>query len=240
MEYTRNELKLDNSYIINVTNVEILPYTHRSSAPDKPIIVGLDQGDISFDVSTSFNILKSFELRYDEMITNNNDVTDYEKELVKNNQNVILVMRSNFLIQNMELHTEYGDINFPYNFFFIAYLQNKWVTYKDLYTFTSGVISYTYDPANFIIKNIHADMHKSKGGFGMAIDCHYPEAYLGASIYADNLTFYYSQDRAVFPAPESALRSEMPGDFIVSNYHADIYNVDIDGTGTFTLFPKNT
>ena len=240
MEYTRNELKLDNSYIINVTNVEMLPYTNKSSAPDKPIIVGLDQGDISFDVSTSFNILKSFELRYDEMITQNNDITDYEKELTKNNQNVILVMRSNFLIQNMELHTEYEDINFAYNFFFIAYLQNKWITYKDLHTFASGVISFTHDPANFIIKNIHADMYKSKGGHGMAIDCQYPEAYLGASVYSDNVTFYYSQERVVFPVQESLLRSEMPGEFIVSNYVADIFYVDIDGTSALSLAPKNT
>ena len=189
MEYTRNELKLDNSYIINVTNVEMLPYTHRSSAPDKSIIVGLDQGDISFDVRTSFNILKTLDMRYNEIVTQNTGLKDYEKELVKNNQNVILIMRSNFMIQNMELQSEYEDINFGYNFFFLVYVQDRWITFRNLHTNTSGVISLTLDPANVIIENISADYYRNKGGFVAEINCHYPEAYLGASIYANNLTF---------------------------------------------------
>ena len=240
MEYTRNELKLDNSYIINVTNVEMLPYTHRSSPPDKPTIVGLDKGEISFDVRTSFNILKTLELRYDEMVTQNNGLKEYEKELAKINQNIILIMRSSFLIQNMELLSEFSDINFPYNFFFPVYIQDRWIIFRDLHTSTSGLISFTYDPANMIIENIHSDFYRNYGGFSLSIDCNYPEAYMNASIYSDNTTFYYSQERMVFPAPESTLRSEMPGEFIVSNYIGEVYNVDVDGTGTFALFPKST
>ena len=238
MEYTTNELKLDNSYIINVTNVEMLPYTHRSFPPDKPTIVGLDKGEISFDVRTSFNILKTLELRYDEMVTQNTGLKDYEKEVTRNNENVILIMRSGFSIQNMELLSEFEDLSVAYNFFFLVFIQERWVAFRDLHTSTSGIVCLTFDPGNIVIENVDVDYYRSKGGFAMEISCHYPEAYLDASVYADNITFHYKQERIVYPIIQSALRSEMPGNFTVSNLHSELFYTFTDETAVYALFPR--
>ena len=78
MEYTRNELPIGTGNIVNITNVDIRPYTLRSVDADKATIVGVDEAEIVADPSTSFSIIKSYELRIDDMITNNANITDEE------------------------------------------------------------------------------------------------------------------------------------------------------------------
>ena len=103
MEYTRNELPLNIGHVVNMTNVDILPYTLRSSDPDKATIVGMDEREIVSSPSTSFNILKSYELRIDEMIMNNSDISDNEKSNLGIDPYSIVIIRSNFRIQNMDV-----------------------------------------------------------------------------------------------------------------------------------------
>ena len=165
MEYTKNELPLNIGHIVNMTNVDILPYTLRSSDADKATIVGMNRREITSSPSTSFNILKSFELRIDEMIMSNSDITDGEKSNLGVNANSIAIIRSNFRIQNMELLSEYEEVTDNPTFFLPLYIQDKVIQYKDLHIRISGTISNIYDPCNFIIENIDVDYYKNTAGF---------------------------------------------------------------------------
>ena len=79
MEYTRNELSVEVGNIINITNVDIKPYTLRSAYPGKATIVGRDETDISSNPSTSFSIMKTYEARFDDMVTNKADIPETEE-----------------------------------------------------------------------------------------------------------------------------------------------------------------
>ena len=94
MEYTRNELLVEVGNIINITNVDIKPYTLRSAYPDKATIVGIVEADISSNPSTSFSIMKTYEARFDDMVTNNADIPETEKIKISLEDYLIVSYRS--------------------------------------------------------------------------------------------------------------------------------------------------
>ena len=169
MENTRNELMLDVSHIINLTHVMISPYSQSSSEPEKATIVGKDPSELISSPSTQFNILKSFELRMDEMIFNNTDITNIEKSRFDVEEYTILVLRTDFTINNMEVTTEYDDVTADPVFFYLVYSQSGQVIYKDLHVRVSGTISFTYDPLNIYIINVDIDYYRNTGGFDMDV-----------------------------------------------------------------------
>ena len=165
MEFTRNELPLKIGHVVNMTNVDILPYTLRSSEPDKATIVGIEEKDMASSPSTSFNILKSYELRIDEMIFNNDDISENEKSQMGIDDYGIVIIRSNFRMQNMELLSEYAKVIDNPTFFLPLYIQDKIITYRNMHICVSGTILMVYDPLNLIIENIDVDYYKNTIGF---------------------------------------------------------------------------
>ena len=189
MEYTRNELPIGTANVVNITNIDIRPYTNRSVDADKATIVGVDEANIVADPSTSFSIIKSYELRIDEMITNNDNITDEEVLKVSIEKSVFLLLRSSATIQNLELSTQYNNIYSDFMFVYPVYLQDRKVTMKDLHISVSGTILRVYDPLYIWIENIDVDYYRNLGGFDMIMDCNYPEANLHANMYALNTSF---------------------------------------------------
>ena len=202
MEYTRNELPIGTANVVNITNIDIRPYTNRSVDADKATIVGVDEAVIVADPSTSFSIIKSYELRIDEMITNNDNITDEEVLKVSIEKSVFLLLKSSATIQNLELSTQYNNIYSDFMFVYPVYLQDRKVTMKDLHISVSGTILRVYDPLYIWIENIDVDYYRNLGGFDMIMDCNYPEANLHANMYALNTSFYYGSERAVIPQLE--------------------------------------
>ena len=223
MEYTRNELPVGTGNIVNITNVDIRPYTLRSDDPDKATIVGIDETEIVADPSTSFSIIKSYELRVNDMITNYDSITDEEVLKVSIEDSLILLFKSSIALQNLELTTEYNNLYSNFMFVYPVLLQQKKATFKDLHISISGTIMRVYDPMYLWIENISVDYYRNLGGFHMAMTCNYPEANLDASMYALNTSFYYSQPRAVNPVEGTQLISELPGDMVVVDYKGDTY-----------------
>ena len=167
MEYTRNELKIGSGYAINISHVEIRPYTQRSSEPNKANLVGMDKGETVATPSTSFNIIKSYELRFDKMVTNNNDISDREKQKISLEICLILALRSSFSLINLELTSEYADVYANYLFTYPVYVQHDKMTYMDLHVRISGSMLSTTDPLNIHIENIDMDYYRNSGGFYM-------------------------------------------------------------------------
>ena len=163
MEYTRNELTVGAGHFINVTNIEIRPYILRTVDPDKAYLIGKNSADIVSDPSTSFSILKSYELRFDKMVTNNDEFTDLEKTRIQLEKYLILAMRSSFMISNMEISSEYSNIYDDIVIAYSIYLQTKTVIFKDLHIRISGTILRAYDPLNFIFENIDVNYYRNSG-----------------------------------------------------------------------------
>ena len=219
MEYTRNEITIGTGNIINITNVEIRPYTLRSVDPDKAHIVGMDSTDIVSNPSTSFSILKSYELRFDKMVTNNNELTDTEKTRIQLERFLILAMKSNLLVYNMEITSEHGSVFVDNLIIYPVYLQTRTITMRDIHMSISGTILRTYDPLNIVIENIDVDYSRNSGGVDMSLQCNYPEANLDAYVHLTNATFYNSQGKVINPPTSSMFKSELPGDLIIKDYN---------------------
>ena len=188
MENTRNELPVSKASIVNITNVEIKSYTAQESAESgKATIVGMDDAGIIASPSTSFSILKSYELKFDEMVTNSTYITDEERLRIATQTSIFLFFKSSFTLENLELISEHVDINLNIIFIFPVYLQHRTAFYKDLDFAVSGTIQLVYDPLNLELENINIDQYKSIGGFDMLMECNYPEANLDAHLHAKNI-----------------------------------------------------
>ena len=219
MEYTKNELTESASNIINITSVEIRPYTSRSSDPDKAYLIGKDTADIVSNPSTSFSILKSYELRFDDMVTNNNDLTDTEKQRMQLDRYLILAIRSGITIFNMEIISEHGSVFDDILLVFPVYLQTRTVKFRDVHLRISGTIVRGYDPFNIDFENIDVDYYRNSAGVDMTMECNYPEANIEAHAYITNITWYNTQNKVVNPPTGSMLKSELPGNFIIKDYY---------------------
>ena len=190
-EGTSNTLGLKHGNIVNITNVSIHPYSSLLIVPVKTTILVKDEVEIMKSPSTIFNIMKTFELRIDEQVINNTAITEQERLRVEFNDYNILVLRSNFMIQNMNVISERADINNDVFLMFFVYIQDKTITIKDMHFNVSGTISMAYDPLNMNLINTEVDYYRNLGGFEQVMFCNYPEAELDTTVFVDNIHFYY-------------------------------------------------
>ena len=236
MEQTTNVLGFKQANIVNITNVSIVPYSPTSSDPAKATILVKDEIDIVASPSTLFNVMKTFEMRMDEQVNNNTDMAEQERFRVQFNDYNILVLRSNFMIDNMNIISDREDLYNDVILMFFVYIQDKTITLQNIYFSVSGTLSMTYDPISMNLINLDIDYHRNLGGFEMEVACNYPEAELDTLMLVDNLTFYYGSDRAVNPIRKQMLTNQQPGDFIVNNYHSEIYLMPNEPYGMLVLY----
>lgn len=188
----------------------------------KATIVGLDNNTLAYTVGTRYNLLSNLKFKVDNKI-NNAPFTVSEKSQVSASSFLILILRSNFKITQMELWSEYSSIIDDNYFFFPVYIQERLITMTDLHIGVSGRILRTYDPANFYIENISIDYYRNLAGMNFYASWNYPEAYLNDLIFVNNITFYYSQTRAIRSSIFGALIHDGEGDLVVTNYVSTVY-----------------
>ena len=140
------------------------------------------------------------------------------------------------MLENMNVISERADIYNDVSFLFFVYIQEKTITLKDTHFNVSGTISMTYDPLSMNLINLDVDYYRNLGGFEMETFCNYPEAELDTTIFADNITFYYGNGRAVHPVRKQVLRNQQPGNYIVNNYRSDTYLTPNEPYGMFSLY----
>lgn len=94
MENTRNEVMLFMNYIVNITEVKIVPYSADPDViPQKATIVGIDEGDFEYTSGTSYNLLNDFDLRRAENFDDNDAITDHEKTLLSVERYLVTIIR---------------------------------------------------------------------------------------------------------------------------------------------------
>ena len=225
MENTQNYLYMFNNYIVNTTYVQILTYSSDETAiPGKASITGLEQESLTNSLGTSLNILRNYDLRIEEAINTNPDITDAERSNIEQSKFVLLLLRSNFFIDNFEIYSEYNSLQEVNLFFFPVYLQAKLFKGTNLHFVTSGVILQSFDPLNIHIENIDVDYYKGLGGFFVNALCNYPEAEIETLMYVKNFSVYYSQQRLVNPtmAPVADLRGS--GHYVINDLHSSVWS----------------
>lgn len=224
MEGTTNYLIPGYASFTNITNVEMVPYSSDDSAdPEQAIIIGTDRVAIDFTKGTSKNILTSFELKLDEMIYSNTQLNESEAKTAQIMQNLILVHRSNFYIDNMELGNDYKDLQTNIVWFLAVYLQDLTITIKNIQWNLHGRILNSVDPLNLYMENIVVDYVKGYGGVRIRPDCNYPEASYFAALNVKNITFYYSGERQIPVVLQALIESSGSGDFIIDHYYSYTY-----------------
>ena len=236
MEETSNILGFRQANIVNITNVSIVPYSLSNPNPEKATILVKDEIEVISTPSTLFNVMKTFEMRMNEVIFNNSDITEQERLRVEFNDYNIMILRSNFMIQNMNVISDREDLFNDVSLLFFVYIQDKTITLKDMHLSVSGTLSMTYDPISMNLINLDVDYYRNLGGFEMEVVCNYPEAELDTTIFVDNITFYYGSDRAVVPVRKQLLTNQQPGNFIVNNYHSEIYLTRTEPYGLLVLY----
>ena len=160
MEGTTNYFGFKQGYIVNITNVSLFPYSLTSSQPGKATILINDEQDIVASPSTSFNVMKTFELRIEEQVLNNTAISEQERLKVEFNDYNILVLRSNFMMENLNIISERADLYNDVSLMYFVYIQDKTITIKDMHFNVSGTLSMTNDPLNMNMINVDVDFHK--------------------------------------------------------------------------------
>ena len=126
MEHTQNYLMVGQSAIVNITNVDILPYSSDESAtPGMATIVGVDEGSIESTKGTSLNILQDYTLKLDDMIFDKSEINDTEKFEIAGSDYVILVHRSSLFVDNINFMSEFSSFSDSRIFIYAVYLQIK-------------------------------------------------------------------------------------------------------------------
>ena len=169
MEGTSNILGFKQANVVNITNVSIVPYSLASSTPEKATILVKDEVEIVARPSTLFNVMKTFEMRMDEQLLNNTAISQQERLKVEFNDYNILILRSNFIIDNMNIISDRADLYNDVILMFFVYIQDKTITLKNMYFSVSGTLSMTYDPISMNLINLDIDYHRNLGGFEMEV-----------------------------------------------------------------------
>ena len=171
MENTQNYMHLFRNYIVNTTYVEILPYSNNDTAiPSKPTIIAMDEASLTDTKGTSLNILQNYDLRVAEAITENPDISESEKNNMQFEVFVMMIMRSNFYMDNFDVTSEYGSLNENKVFLYPVYLQSKLFKLTNSHFRMGGVCLNAVDPLNMHLENIDIDYNRNLGGFHVAVD----------------------------------------------------------------------
>ena len=231
-ENTESYIDLSFNYIINITTVNIRPYSLSSSTPSMANITAREENDSNqvnvaayFNNGTRFNILQSTKLRKAEKIFSNSKLSSTELNYLNQNNNVVIVHRSNFSIDSIIFKTVFDDINSVYLFFFAIYLQDKSFNITNAYFRTSGGMFLSYDPVVFNMQNIDVDYVNNNQGFVVTPTCNYPEAYLYGGVNITNITVYYSTgQRNVTSSVGYFIRYTGSGHFIINGYRGSVFS----------------
>ena len=224
MENTINYLMMYQSAIVNITQVEIMPYSDDELVtPGMATLTGIDSGTLEDTKGTTFNILQDFTLQMDEMLFDNSDIPDGEKSEIEISPYIILAHRSSLTIDNMMFRSDYSTLIGDKIFILGINIGEGMVKLTNQDWSINGQNFYTTTNLNLHIENITVDFYKSLGGFDRNIDCNYPEAVHDVLTYSKNMTFYFSEERQTARFSYNPFKGQGSGQFVVEDFTSSLY-----------------
>jgi hypothetical protein len=215
-ENTIVNMQLGYNYIANITSVTIESYSDSSSTPAKATLYVRQYTLDMFDEHTSFNLVSDNTLDLNSKI-NVENATDSEIAVLGSTDTTLFAWRSSLTLNNLNIQGDLDNDSQVGSYFMrIIYLQEKFLTLKELDIQLTGYLLRSFDPMSMDIENVYVDFHAMMGGFWMNIACNYPEAHLDGILRSKNLTAVNAFTRiAPFRTP-----------FMVTSGPEDIYFED--------------
>ena len=165
-EGTTNYLKLQQNYILKVYNITFSSYSNITNSEGRATIIGVDSDSvhISYVVSTSFNILSTTVLNLQSALDQNDELSESDKLLVTTEAAVIVSLSSDFYMHNIDVYSEYNDVNdFNYFFRFIKPLyKNIRIAHADIGV--SGMILYADQQVEASLEHLSLDFYRAQAG----------------------------------------------------------------------------
>ena len=195
-EGTTNYLKLQHNYILNIYNVTIDTYFDGSTSNEKAKIIAIDSdsADISYVVSTVFNIQQNNSLNIQQVLDQFEQLSESEKLLVITQPAIIVCLSSNFYFNNIDISSEYD--NEMSNFYFFRFINPlyKNIRISNSNIGVSGTILYADKQVEATLENLKIDLHRDLGGIFFNMVCRNPTIIFNSTLNMINVELYHSQE----------------------------------------------
>ena len=196
-EGTTNYLKLQQNYILKVYNITFSSYSNVTNSEGRATIIGVDSDSvhISYVVSTSFNILSTTVLNLQSALDQNDELSESDKLLVTTEAAVIVCLSSDFYMHDIDVYSEYNDVNdFNYFFRFIQPLyKNIRIAHADIGV--SGMILYADQQVEASLEHLSLDFYRAQAGVFFDMTWSDTSVIFNSTLNVNNVTLYFSQDR---------------------------------------------
>jgi hypothetical protein len=184
----------DMNFIINTTSVKVSTYGGNETSLQKATLILTNTSQIMYEAKSLFTLHSNSTLRLEEQIEAG-QFTEKEVKNISRGSVSIVVLRSNFSIENMSIIRDYKDFRKDTLFLLINYLQDKLVKMQNLDFNITGSFITSSDPFNGHFSNIFIDAFKLYQGFYFYIQWNYPEAAVDTTLFFDNITVVISHPR---------------------------------------------
>ena len=230
MEYTTNYL-MTNSYVSNMTLLTIEPYSISGTSTNKAKIVGID--------STTKIINPSMPTK----MSINPSLTLVGTDGLPSGGTLLYVVNSGLTMRNLLLSSDYLNSFSTTWWFNCVYVGTKTVTLTNIDFKSQGKILQSTFQLNLYFENVDIDMYRNTGGIYLFFIWMYPVPVYNSLLYFNNMTMYFSQDRAKnLQFANSAFSHFGDGDIVMNNVTINLYSLASDtafGIALYAVKPWN-
>lgn len=141
-------------------------------------------------------------------------------------------------MNNIEFYTDYSSSASNNIMVLLVYIQNRSVMLTNLYFETSGSLVISQDPMNFHIENVTVAFDNNLKGINIVTSCNYPEAVHDVLVYANNISFFYKEEKKVI-TNANAFLYQGSGRASINNFYSSIYMLYNEPYGQLQFYTDN-
>ncbi|CAI2376317.1 unnamed protein product [Moneuplotes crassus] len=226
-ETTTNYLELNKNYIINITNVNIMPYSLINPDPKYTNLILTDSAAPTLNSWTKYSLLQTDAL--DISIANSSDPSASSFGL-----KVIFVYNSSLSIQKVNLDSEYSNIETDNRFVFpVECGAEKSINFNHIDSKISGSLLSSISAVEVNLNNINFDSYRASYCVSIFAPCNFPGGDFLGKLTSDNFTVYNSQEK-IIPFARSILEMLGSGDMSINRFDCSAKVEDTIGIAILT------
>ncbi|CAI2383343.1 unnamed protein product [Moneuplotes crassus] len=205
-EDTTNFIK-EETYLRNITEIIIKSYSDTDYEPRKAKIVGIEKQSNKYQSFSPSKLILLDLQNIDFKIEIQEDIeipVEDKQLLLQSEDSILLIYKTNLIIQNIHLSTEYGYISALKIFLNPIKCEQNLISISASTVIHEGGFMSTSQQMSLEIINSEFDLYKSKYGLNLNLSCSQPEEIVPVLTNVTNTRFYFSQD----PPPEVQSKRE--------------------------------
>ncbi|CAI2378783.1 unnamed protein product [Moneuplotes crassus] len=221
--------------LINLTSVSLKPLLDyapiyqedlQKKTFNKPLLIPTHFDQHGITEKAHFHALKSTHTQA-ERVLDEGGFTDYEVNTFTLKTATIKSLRTSIEIDGIDFYSEEIDYNQPNILIFPIYFQNRLLKITNCNFNVTGEVVSTHDPYNVYLKNIVVEGYTLRHFVSdWPAQCNYPEAFVHATFFAQNISYVIYKDRTTTKISE----------FLISSGPSNVTYEDID-MGKFYITP---